>query len=97
MKLRCVECGKEFEPNKTNQLCCSPECARKRKIKMTVGYHNGTRTVKKREPKVPDGRHWGVCKECGQEMRVNRFGVCKDCMRHLREAAGRLDGDWIFI
>lgn len=44
MKLRkCPECGAEFEPGHGNQVCCSDECKKKRKRKLSRAWKRAAR------------------------------------------------------
>jgi DNA-directed RNA polymerase subunit RPC12/RpoP len=94
--VKCVECGTEFEPNKYNQICCSPRCSAKHKSRVTRDLQTGVRVAKRKrkEPEVPDGRKWGICKRCGKEGRINRLGDCTEWTHRRWLIADRMDGDW---
>lgn len=93
----CIICG-EVEEVRAWDMCrrCYDKW-RKGKINHPT---KGTHTPRTRGPrrKVPDGRHLGVCVDCGKKCRVDcRLNVCQLCMSQRREKAGRVDGDWLYL
>ena len=77
----CVICGKEFETNKYNKKCCSPECTKENTRQLSKIYHKEYREKNKKEKVEVE------CVICGKKFipkAVNGICCSSEC-RKIRE------------
>ena len=77
----CVICGKEFETNKYNKKCCSPECTKENTRQLSKIYHREYRAKNKKEKVEVE------CVICGKKFVPKAAnGICcsSEC-RKIRE------------
>lgn len=75
----CIECGAEFTPSCSRQVCCSDKCKLARKFKQDKASRKRVRALRKKEEPQPR-----ICPECGQKFtpnRGNRIYCSDECQR----------------
>ena len=99
-KRKCIVCGKEFVPTKSNQLCCSRKCRDKNSKYKRGSYciecgkffqaKSNTKFCSKEcrhNHKMRNYRQTKICKECGQEF--EGFSFQKFCSDSCKQKFGR--------